>query len=99
MAERSFAKGDWVIFRRKKITTHPGPRAKEVQAAPHGDDYYYFVDKFWIVAQVMGEDKLLLQTRRGKQHIIHRDDPQLRHASLWDRIVHRRRFTSIPPPD
>ena len=42
--------GDWVIFRKEKHSTSPGPRAENIHAAPKGDDYYYQVDKFWVVA-------------------------------------------------
>lgn len=92
MARRAFKQGDWVVFRRSKYTTHPGRRAQEVQAAERGEYYSYFVDKFWVVADVLPDGTLLLKTRRGKKHLIDANDPQLRHASLWERIRYRTRF-------
>src|SRR6476619_8550248 len=53
MFQRLFKKGDWVVYRRLKVTTSPGPRTQAVDASAHGDDYMYFVDKFWIVADVL----------------------------------------------
>jgi hypothetical protein len=98
VSRRSFAKGDWVVFRKRKSTTHPGPRAQDIRAAAHGDTYYYSVEKFWIVADVLADGKLLLQTRRGKQHVIDANDPQLRRATLWDRIRYRAHFLQIQVP-
>lgn len=97
MAPREFRPGDWVVFRRLKHTTHPGHRAQLVHATANGDAYNYVVDKFWVVAAVQPDHRLLLQTRRGKTHVVDADDPNLRHASLWDRIRYRARFTQLPP--
>jgi hypothetical protein len=96
---RSFRSGDWVVFRRAKTTTHPGPRARDVQATTHGDDYSYFVDKFWIVDAVLPDGNLLLRTRRGKTHTIRADDPNLRHATLWERLRYRARFIELASTD
>jgi len=96
MARRQFSPGDWVVFRRLKHTTHPGHRAQFVHASPNGDEYNYVVDKFWVVAAVEPDGRLLLQTRRGKTHVVDADDPNLRHASLWDRIRYRARFAQLP---
>jgi hypothetical protein len=92
MLRRRFKAGDRVIYTRLKVTTHPGRRAHGVEASANGDDYYYFVDKFWVVADVLADQKLLLRTRRGKTHVVSDDDRNLRHASLWDRIRFRERF-------
>lgn len=72
--------GNLVIYRMPKQTVRPGPRAKEVRPAVHGDTYSHIVDKFWIVAELREGDKLLLRTRRGKKHAVNADDPNLRHA-------------------
>jgi hypothetical protein len=98
MFQRLFRKGDWVVYRRRKVTTHPGPRAQLVDASPHGDDYNYFVDKFWIVADVLADHNLLLKTRRGKTHTVDEHDSNLRHASLWERIRYRARFIDLQKP-
>ena len=90
-----FRPGDWVVFRRTKHTTHPGHRAREIQAAANGDFYSYFVEKFWTVDEVLPDGQLRLRTRRGKIHIVRDNDPNLRRASIWERIRHRTRF--LPP--
>lgn len=95
MLRRSFKPGDKVVYRKRKHTTHPGRRAKQVQPAAKGDDYVYVVDKFWLVRQVLDNDRLLLETRRGKTHEVSQTDPNLRHATLWDRICHPGRLAEL----
>ena len=89
MSRRAFEKGDRVVFRKAKFTPHPGQRAQKIRPTANGDDYCYVVEKFWIVANVM------LPTRRGKTHVIDAQDPNLRHATLWDRIRHRAHFNQL----
>ena len=74
---RSFVKGDWVVYCKTKFTPHPGRRAREIRAAANGDNYCYSVDKFWVVANVFPDGKLLLQTRRGKKHVVDANDMKL----------------------
>jgi hypothetical protein len=95
MFRREYRKGDWVVYRRLKFTTHPGRRAQEVVASPNGDGYTYFVDKFWVVAELLAGNNLLLKTRRGKTHVVAAQDINLRHASLFDCIRYRRRFLEL----
>ncbi len=95
VGSREFRQGDWVVVRRRKHTTHPGRHARDIFATANGDEYDYFVDKFWIVAEVLPEGQLRLQTRRGKTHIIDANDANLRPASLWDRLRYRGRFTQL----
>lgn len=87
--------GDPVIYRMSKFSRQPGPRARNVIPAAHGDDYHYLVDKFWIVAEVRDDETLLLRTRRGKEHVVRYDDPHLRHASWWERLLYRHRFPRL----
>ena len=84
--------GDWIIYRKQKHSTSPGPRAKEVNAARRGDNYTYVVDKFWVVKQRLRNNQLLVVTRLGKQHILAVDDPNLRLASWWERLINKSRF-------
>ena len=87
--------GDVVIYRKQKYTTRPGRRARQVQPAPNGDYYTYIVEKFWIVGQSMADGRLLLQTRRGKTHVVDDSDPSLRRPSLLDHIRYRTRFSQL----
>jgi hypothetical protein len=96
---RPFKRGDWVVFRRLKHTTRPGRRAREVHATENGDYYDYFIDKFWIVVDVLADNRLMLQTRRGKTHAVDVNDSNLRHATWWDRLRNRARFAQLQPDE
>jgi hypothetical protein len=91
----AYAPGDWVIYRKSKHSTAPGPRAQGVQACPKGEKYSYVVDKFWIVEAILPGDKLLLRTRRGKVHQISAHDLNLRHANWLQRLFYRARFREV----
>lgn len=95
MFRRHFKKGDWVVYRRLKFTNHPGRRAFDIDASVNGDGYSYFVDKFWVVVDVLADHKLLLITRRGKTHIVDEHNLYLRRASVWDRLRYGRRYTEL----
>jgi len=95
MLWRSFQPGDRVVYRKPKHTTHPGRRAKEIQPTPKGDYYAYVVDKFWIVRKVLANGSLLLETRRGKTHVVDANDPNLRRSTMLDRIRYRSRLAQF----
>ncbi|MCG8586711.1 MAG: hypothetical protein MI757_18570 [Pirellulales bacterium] len=90
-----YKQGDPVVYRVQKCTERPGPRAKHIDPAEHGDFYSYVVDKFWIVDRVLDSGKLLLKTRRGKRHVISQSDPNLHRAHWWERIAHHQRFPAM----
>jgi hypothetical protein len=89
--------GALVIYRVAKISTHPGPRAKDIAPAPKGETYSYEVDKFWVVAESGRDGKLRLRTRRGKEHVVDSRDPRLRPARWWERLMYRGRFPTLTP--
>ncbi len=90
--------GDRVIYVRDKATTRPGPRAKNIYAAPAGELYHYQVDKYWVVHQVQDDGTLVLKTRRGKLHTVSPDDPRLRKAGWWERLVKSHLFPLLDAP-
>lgn len=90
-----YSAGDWVIYRKSKMGTHPGPRALHVNPSSKGERYSYVVEKFWIVNTVLPEGRLELITRRGKRHVISAQDPNLRHAGWICRWMYRDRFIAI----
>ena len=96
MFAKRFAPGDPVVYRKQKRSTRPGNRAKRIEAARFGEDYYYEVDKYWVVREFTSDDCLIVQTRRGKTHVIHGSDKNLRRAYLWERIFYRDRFPKLP---
>lgn len=86
--------GDWVIYRKTKHSPAPGPRAVNVSPAIGGEDYAYQVDKYWVVVEVR-PDHLILGTRTGKRNKVKLTDPNLRHASFWEKWRCRRRFPEM----
>ena len=94
MTASKLSTGDWVIYRKQKISNSPGPRAKEVRASSGGETYQYMVDKFWVVEEVQ-DDGLKLRTRRGKRNTISLDDPRLRIPSWWERLLYAGRFREV----
>ena len=90
-----FQTGDWVIYRKQKTSVSPGPRAQQMNPSPKGETYNYFVEKHWIVDEVLDDGMLRLRTRRGKQHIVRADDPHLRKARWWETWMLGGRFRSV----
>lgn len=86
---------DWVIYRKQKFSSSPGPRAKAVDAAPRGETYSYVVDKFWIVKSMLEDGRALLVTRTGKEHAVELSDPNLRLAGWWERWRYKSRFEDV----
>ncbi|MDA7979372.1 MAG: hypothetical protein MPJ50_11470 [Pirellulales bacterium] len=90
-----FTPGDRLIFRQSKISPHPTTRAKNVRPSSKGDNYSYVVDKFWIVAGTLPGGEIIVQTRRGKRHVLSVDNPNLRRANWLERILFRHRFPQL----
>ena len=91
----AYATGKPVVYHVTKQSCHPGPRARNITPLASTDNYSYVVDKFWTVVQRRGS-AILVKTRRGKWHLINLSDPNLRPASLWERIRYRHRFPAAP---
>lgn len=89
---RELKPGDWVVYRKQKSSTSPGPRAKRVVAAKRGETYSYVVDKYWVLKRRLDDDTLLLCTRTGKEHIVQASDPRLRLARWWERWLFADKF-------
>jgi hypothetical protein len=92
-----FQPGDVVVYRKQKHSLHPGPHARDIHPAQYGDDYSYSVDKFWRVITVQPNHTLAVLTRRGKVHEIAADDPALRRAHWWERLLFWYRFPPYTP--
>jgi hypothetical protein len=60
-----------------------------------GEDYTYLLDKFWVVTALQSDGKVVVRTRRGKEHVLEPDDPSLRKAKWWERLLWRRRFPTL----
>ena len=86
-----FKVGDFVVYHKRKTSTHPSLRAKAVYPARHGETYSYVIDKFWKVINVF-DDAIEIETRRGKRLVLDQSDPLLRKASLFERVLFKDRF-------
>ncbi len=95
MSKTPLKVGDSVIFRIIKCSNHPGPRAARISPEPKGEQYQYEVDKYWTVAEIRENGEIVLQTRRGKRHTVHADNPRLRRAGFLERLLYRHRFPDL----
>jgi hypothetical protein len=84
--------GDCIIYRKQKVSPHPGPRAYDIHPAEQGENYSYAVDKFWVVETVLDDGRILARTRTRKQFYLDQRDPNLRKAGLFARLRHGKRF-------
>jgi len=89
---KPYVVGEWVVYTREKYSPSPGPRAKNVSPALHGELYSYEVDKYWAVREIRNQMEVVLETRRGKVHAVSIGDSRLRKPSLWERLFYSRRF-------
>lgn len=87
--------GDTIIYRKQKYSTHPCPRAYDIHPTTQGDDYTYFVDKFWTVENVLRDGRVLVTTRTHKHHYLQPNDPNLRRAGFIARLRYRNRFPHL----
>ena len=95
MVKKQFHVGDKVVLTLDKFGVNPGPRAKNIAPAPHGELYSYQVDKYWVVTEVRPDGMLQVKTRRGKTHLVAVDDPRLRKASWLERWFFTKRFPCL----
>lgn len=92
---KDYRVGDPVVYRKSKVSIHPGARARDVFPSEHGDDYSYHVDKYWTVAELPNAGHVTVLTRTGKRHLISVADPLLHKASLLERLVHWGKFPPL----
>ena len=52
--------GDWVIYKKTKHSSNPGPRADSINPSSGGDSYSYIIEKHWIVKEVQEDGQLVL---------------------------------------
>jgi hypothetical protein len=93
-----FKPGDYVVYRKQKFSVRPGPHAREICPAPNGDLYSYGVVKFWRVVAVQPDHQVVVCTRRGKQLTLSDNDPALRRARWWERLLLWQRFPTLKAP-
>jgi hypothetical protein len=95
LSQGGFAPGDFLVYSKFKVSPRPGPRARNIQASEKGEDYYYQVDKYWALENVLEDGRLVAVTRTGKHVYLKPEDQNLRKARLLERLMHRRRFPTV----
>jgi hypothetical protein len=89
------AVGDRIVYRKTKFSPIPGARAHHITASEMGENYTYLVDKYWVVANVLEDGRLVAKTRRGKLNYVRQDDPNMRRARLVESLFHRDLFPAL----
>ena len=84
--------GDSIIYVVTKFGANPGSRAERVRPQIGGDLCSYTIEKYWRVTGETADGGLIAKTRTGKEHVLKRNDPNLRRPSWWKRILHHSRF-------
>ncbi|MBA3651490.1 MAG: hypothetical protein H0W66_08440 [Chthoniobacterales bacterium] len=76
----------------QEASTCPNPDACEVHPAEHGEFYYYTIKKYWRVEKVLKDGSIVACTPLMEHHYLRPDDPNLRKASLLERLRYGARF-------
>ncbi len=84
-----------IIYRVVETSTRPGPDACEIRPAERGELYYYLTKKYWRVEEVLQDGWIVALTPRNEHQYLRRDDPNLRKASLLERVRYAARFPAI----
>ncbi len=92
MDKNKYEVGDLLVYNKPKSSPSPGSRARDIQPSPHGEDYNYIVDKYWIVSDITDENTIEATTRTGKTHLISADDPLLRKANVKEKVFLKDKF-------
>jgi hypothetical protein len=93
---RRLQPGAPIVYRMATSSTRPpGPEARDVRPAERGDFYYYLINKYWRVEQVLEDGRIVAVTPLMEHHCLRRDDPNLRKASLIERLRHGARFPRL----
>lgn len=93
--KQMYKTGSPVVYCKTKYSGCPGPRARNVSPSRFGDTYSYCVEKLWLVLKHDSPDRIVVKTRRGKILELDVTDPNLRPASLLDRLRYAGRFPRL----
>jgi hypothetical protein len=89
---RKFPVGAPIVYRVTETSTSPRPDVHQVQPAEKGEFYYFVTHKYWRVEEVLPDGWIVARSRLMEQHLLRRDDPNLRKANLLERLRHGDRF-------
>jgi hypothetical protein len=91
----TYKPGVVVVYRKHKVSTHPGRSATDLRPAANGDTYDYAIDKYWRVDEVLPSGLLVVRTRRGKRLTLDPRNPALRRPSWWEWLWTWHRFPPL----
>jgi hypothetical protein len=89
---RRLRAGAPIVYRVSETSTCPSADARDVYPAEHGDSYYYTTNKYWRVEEVRQDGSIVARTTSMEQRHLRPDDPNLRKASLIERLRYGTRF-------
>jgi len=89
---RKLQVGAPVIYRKLEISTCPTRDAYEVHPAEKGEFYYYLTNKYWRVEAIRPDGWIVARSPFMEQFYLRRDDPNLRKATLIERLRYAARF-------
>lgn len=85
-----------IVYRMAESSTRPpGPDARDIHPAERGDLYYYLINKYWRVENVLQDGRIVAVTPLMEHHVLRRDDPNLRKANLLERLRYGARFPHL----
>jgi hypothetical protein len=95
LLRRRLRAGAPIVYRMTETSTCPGHDAYDVQPSAHGEFYYYLTNKYWRVEEVRQDGWIVARSPLMEQHYLRGDDPNLRKASVLERLRHATRFPQL----
>jgi len=89
---RKLRVGSPVVYQVAETSTCPTSEAYDVHPAEHGDYYYYLTNRYWRVEEVRPDGWIVARSALMEHHYLRGDDPNLRKASLLERLRYGGRF-------
>lgn len=81
-----------IVYRVQETSTRPSPDAVDVFPSEHGESYDYLANRYWRVEEVLPDGWIVARTPLMEHQYLRRNDPNLRKASLLERLRHAARF-------
>ena len=85
---RKFTRGDFVVY------YEPAPR-RPALVEPAGGGSAHFTTHYLTVRESSKKGTLVLQAHSGQLIVTHNQNPDLRRARWWERLVHGSRFPRL----
>jgi hypothetical protein len=92
---QKFAPGVPIIYRMQAMSDQPVHDGGEVYPSEKGESYYYVRNKYWRVEKVLQNGWIVARSPFMEEHYLRGDDPNLRKASLIERLRFASRFPYV----